>query len=202
MQPNASRLFACLLVSFLCGTPAFANDSPPTSAPLPVNPSPPTEASIREMLELTDAHRLLDGMKAPLDAMIDKAMHDALEGKAITPEKQAILDRMRNKMTAVIDELLNWDNMMPMYIKTYQASLTQEELDGMTAFYKTPAGQAVIKKMPLIMQTIMGQMASLMKPLQARMKQIQQETLQEINEANSKPKTSTSSLSPTPSNDG
>jgi uncharacterized protein len=202
MRPKISRPLAGLLACLLGIAPAFANDSPSTSGAPTADASPPTEASIREMLELTDAHKLLDGMKAPLDAMIDKAMHDALEGKAITPEKQAILDRMRNKMTAVIDELLNWDNMMPMYIKTYQASLTQEELDGMTAFYKTPAGQAVIKKMPLIMQTIMGQMASLMKPLQARMKQIQQETLQEINEANSKPKASTSSLCPAPSNDG
>jgi hypothetical protein len=181
-------LFAGLLACLLGSAPTFANGSPPTNGASPAGGSPPTEASIRELLELSDAHRLMDSMKAPLNAFIAKSMQDAAQGKAITPDKQAILDRMRTKMTTALDELLTWDNLLPMYIKTYQASLTQEELDGMITFYKSPAGQAMIKKMPLIMQNIMGQMGSLMKPFQQRVQQIQQETQQEFRDLQAAPK--------------
>jgi uncharacterized protein len=181
-------LSAGLLACLLGIAPAFANDSRPTNGPSPAGGSPPTEASIRELLELSDAHRLLDGMKAPLNAFIAKSMQDAAQGKEITPDKQAILDRMRTKMTTALDGLLSWDNLLPMYIKTYQASLTQEELDGMITFYKSPSGQAMIKKMPLIMQNIMGQMGSLMKPFQQRVQQIQQETQQEFRDLQAAPK--------------
>lgn len=196
-RPNPHPLLAGLLACLILVMPAFANDPPPTNTPSPANGSPPTEASIRELLELGDAHRLLDGMKAPLDALIAKTMQDAAQGKQITPEKQAILDRMRTKMTDAAGETLNWDNMLPMYVKVYQESLTQEELNGMIAFYKTPAGQAMIRKMPLIMQNVLGQMVSLMKPFQQRIQQIQRETLQELKDLDNAQKNSATSQAPT-----
>ena len=67
-----------------------------------------------------------------------------------------------------------------MYLRTYRASFTQDELDGMMAFYKTPAGIAMTKKMPLVMQNVMGEMQSVMKPMQVKMREIQRETMQEL----------------------
>jgi hypothetical protein len=103
-----------------------------------------------------------------------------MHGKTITPEKQAVLDRMQTKMEAALDEMLNWDALQGMYLRTYRASFTQDELDGMMAFYRTPAGIAMIKKMPLVMQNVMGEMQSVMKPMQVKMREIQRETMQEL----------------------
>jgi uncharacterized protein len=161
-----------LLFAYLIGTsPAFANGLPPS------------EDSIRELLQLTDAHNLIDGMKTQFHAFIAKSVQEANQGTATTPEKQAILDKMQTRMAGTLDEMLNWDSLLPMYIKTYQASFTQDELDGMTAFYKTLAGQAVVKKMPLVMQNVMVEMQGMMKPIQQKIKQIQEEALQEIKDA-------------------
>jgi hypothetical protein len=103
-----------------------------------------------------------------------------MQGQTITPEKQAILDRMRTKMEAVIDEMLSWDTLESVYLRTYRASFTQDELDGIMRFYKTRAGQAMIKKMPVVMQNVMAEMQGLLQPMRQRMQEIQRETLQEL----------------------
>jgi uncharacterized protein len=159
-----SMLFACLLFA---GS-AIANDAPAS------------DASIRELLKITDAHKMVDAMKIQIDTMVKASMQQATQGKAITPERQAVLDRMQTKMAAVVDEMLNWDTLEGVYLRTYRASFTQDELDGITAFYKTPAGQAMIKKLPLVMQNVMGEMQSMMKPMQLKIQAIQRESLQEL----------------------
>ncbi|RYD75034.1 MAG: DUF2059 domain-containing protein, partial [Verrucomicrobiaceae bacterium] len=62
----------------------------------------------------------------------------------------------------------------------YQKSFTQEELDGIIAFYKTPAGVALVKKMPVVMQQTMIAMQQLMGPLMKRVETSIKETTSEI----------------------
>jgi hypothetical protein len=90
---------------------------------------------------------------------------------------------MHAKMIAMVDEMLNWDTLLPMYMRIYQESFTQDELDGMTAFYKTPAGQAVVRKMPLVMQRVLGEMQVMLKPMQEKIREIQQQTVRELQQA-------------------
>jgi hypothetical protein len=153
------------------------------AAPAIANNAPPTEASIQQLLELTNVRQLLDQIKGQMDTIMANAMHGAQQGQTLTPERQAVLDRMKEKMVAAMNESLNWDTLQPLYVRTYQESLTQEELDGMIKFYKSPSGRAYIKKMPLIMQNIMGEMQEILKPLQQRLADIQKQTIQELKDA-------------------
>jgi hypothetical protein len=150
------------------------------AAPVLANDGPPSDASIDQLLTLTNVRQLLDQMKGQLDAMIDSGMRAGLQGQTLTPERQAVLDRMKTKMAAVITETLNWDFLEPIYVRTYRASLTQDELDGMIAFYASAAGQAYVHKIPLIMQNIMVEMQGMLKPMQEKLAEIQKQSLQEL----------------------
>ena len=72
-------------------------------------------------------------------------------------------------------ELLDWKKLEPIYVRIYQKTFTQQEIDGMIAFYKTSAGQAVISKMPAAMQNTMDEMQGLMAPVMEKMQRMQQE---------------------------
>jgi hypothetical protein len=67
-----------------------------------------------------------------------------------------------------------------MYVRVYQKSFSQEEVDGMIAFYKTPTGQALLNKMPLVMQNTMTEMQQMIQPMMKRVQQMQQEIVAEI----------------------
>jgi uncharacterized protein len=165
----------CLVLLLIAGS-AAANDAPAS------------DASIREMLELTNAHQMIETMKGQIAAMTNNITRETLKGQDVTPERQAILDRMHEKMSAVTAELLSWDSLLPVYMRTFRASFTQSEIDGVIKFYKSPAGRAYVNKMPVVMQNVMQEMQGLIKPMQEKMAVIQKETVQELKALNDKDK--------------
>jgi hypothetical protein len=150
------------------------------------NNAPASDASIREMLELTNARQIIEGVKGQMGAMMNTAMQNATRGQTLTPERQAIIDRMSAKMSAVASDMLTWDALLPIYMRTYRDSFTQDEIDGVIKFYKSAAGQAYVKKLPLVMQNVMREMQGVMKPAQEKMMAIQRETMQELKDLQDK----------------
>jgi hypothetical protein len=170
-----NKLLATAMVWMLiCGAAAAANNAPAS------------DASIRQMLELTDAQQTIAGMKGQMTAMMNMSMQNATKGQTITPERQAILDRMTANMSAVVTDILNWDDLLPIYLRTYRAAFTQDEIDGIIKFYKSPAGRAYVKKLPLLMQNLMGEMQGFIKTVQDKMLAVQKESMQELKDLKDK----------------
>jgi len=118
----------------------------------------PSEESIKEMLRVTESQKLLDNVMTQMDGIMKTAMQQAFKGKPITLKEQKIIDGVLNKMIVIYRQDMNWEILEPLFIRVYRDSFTQEEVDGMLVFYKSPAGQAVIKKMPLVIQNTTAEM--------------------------------------------
>jgi hypothetical protein len=140
----------------------------------------PSEASIKQLLELAQVHKLLDGLFGQMDSYMKEAMQQATQGQHITPDVERDIERREAEIMAGLKEILDWNKLEPVYVRVYQKSFTQSEVDGLIAFYKTPAGQALINKMPVVMQNTMNEMQELMKPMLQRMQRMQQEVVAEI----------------------
>jgi len=141
--------------------------------------APATPESIEQLLTLTRAEGILDAVYANMDQIMRQAMAESLKGQKITPEQQRFIDAAPARFARVVREELSWDKLRPMYVQIYQQSFTQEEIDALTAFYRTPAGMAFVAKMPAVMQRSMGAMQSRMRPLLDRMQQAVDEALAE-----------------------
>jgi uncharacterized protein len=140
----------------------------------------PSDASIRELLEVTNVHKLVDQMIPQIDEMMQKAMSEALKGLSIPPEAQKMIDQSRADANAAMKEQLTWSKLEPLYLRIYKKSFNQGEVTGMVALYKTPAGQAMINKMPLVMQNTMAEMQTMMAPVMQRIQQSQQQLVAQI----------------------
>jgi hypothetical protein len=160
--------FGLISSALLIACAAFANDAPPS------------DASIQELTTLSRSQDVFRSVKPQMDAMIASSIKEASQGQTITPERQAVLDRMREKMVAAYDEAFNSQAMQNVMLRVYQATYTQDEVDGLIAFYKTPAGQALINKSPLMMQNMMDEMRQMMRPMTQRMMQIKQDSEREL----------------------
>jgi hypothetical protein len=170
-----NKLLATAMVwTLMCGSAAAANNAPAS------------DASIRELLELTDAQQMIASMKGQMTTMMNASMQNAIRGQTVTPERQAIMDRMVDKMSAVVTDMLNWDVLLPIYLRTYRDSFTQDEINGAIKFYKSAAGQAYVKKMPLAMKNVMREMQDFIKPLQEKMLAVQKEFMQELKDLKDK----------------
>src|SRR5689334_24968838 len=109
MRRNLAVLIVCLFTTSL----AFAADSRPT------------EESIRHLLTVTNAKKVLDNALSAMDQSVDVGMKAALKGQPVDEQSQKVIDEMRTKMTALMKETLAWEEMEPMFIDIYSRSLTQ-----------------------------------------------------------------------------
>ena len=58
---------------------------------------------------------------------------------------------MQDKVASMVSDAVAWDKLKPAYLKLYLDAYSEEELDGIIAFYKSPAGQAMVTKSPSLM---------------------------------------------------
>jgi len=114
------KRIAALAILILMATSAFAADIPRKK-----------QQSIRTLLELT-------GMARLADQMIGQMFEQFAKNAPSVPAEA--WQRLKKKMKA--DELIVL--IMPVYEKYY----SQEDLDTMIAFYRTPVGQKVIRTLP------------------------------------------------------
>ncbi len=142
--------------------------------------NPPSEASIKQLLEVGQAHKLVDTMTVQMDGYMKQIMQQATQGQHITPEIQKGIDKREAEMMSMLKEVLDWNKLEPMYVRVYQKSFTQGEVDGLVAFYKTPIGQALLTKMPAVMQNTLNEMQQMMQPMMQRMQRMQQDVVAEI----------------------
>jgi len=151
----------------------------------------PSTASIQELLKATESHKLLDSVTAQVDGMMKNMMAQATQGQAPSPTQAKAFESMQSKMAGLMKEEMSWEKYEPMFVQIYSESFTQDEIDSMIAFYRTPGGQAVIKKMPMVMQHTMQMVQKQMGPLMQKIQAIAQETHAELQAATPAPTAAT-----------
>lgn len=141
--------------------------------------APPTDASVARLLEVSKAESTLDSAFANLDQHLRQSARMATAGRALSTEQQGIVERALAKLAAVVREEMGWSTMRPEMIAIYRESFDQEEIDGLIAFYESPAGKAFVAKMPTVLQKSMVMSQSMMQRLLPRIQQVMTDAMQE-----------------------
>jgi hypothetical protein len=132
------RLMIFILAAFVsCGT--FAQTSQPAS-----------KTSVEQLLEMTETRQLHEATMQEVTKMVDESTARIMN--RIPPEKQDKFKKVMLQLDTIIKEEMIWDNMKDQYIQIYMETFTQQEIDDLVAFYKTPSGRSFIKKQPLVIQ--------------------------------------------------
>ena len=151
-------------------------------APTHAADAPATDATIRELLDLTQPGKMMDSMWTQIDAMVHTQTMQALGGEPLTDAQKLVLSEMNTKMFSLFKDEMSWSAMEPAFIETYKQNFSDAEVQGMVAFYKSPAGQALLKKMPVVMQASMKIAQSRMAVLMPKLKDLQQESIARLKE--------------------
>jgi uncharacterized protein len=145
--------------------------------------APASENSIKQLLAVTQVYKFSDNIKAQINTYINNFMLEELKGKNPTQKQQQAVTKMKNRISAIVQRELAWEKIEPMYIRLYKESFTEEEIAGMLSFYQTKAGNAVVNKMPVLIQKSTQEMQKAMIRTTPEMNKIEKDFINEMNAA-------------------
>jgi hypothetical protein len=142
--------------------------------------APPTVESVDRLLVLAKEDRAADLAAAQVSRGIAPAINQVLRGQKPTAADQAVIDTLNRNLASVVRESVQWSKLKEAYEKVYMSTFSQQEIDGLIAFYSSPTGRAFAEKMPALVDgtnaAIQGQMA----PLLAKLGPMLQDAMQKL----------------------
>jgi|SRR5437868_13989140 len=128
-------------------------------------------AKVQEMLDMLHVDRtmaqVMELVKQQTTSMTSHTM-----GTNLTPEQKTSITDFQQKIFEFIESQIGWKAMQPQYVDLYASTFSEDEIDGMLVFYKSPAGQAMIAKMPELTQKSMVMAQQKMVSLQPQIQQM------------------------------
>ena len=146
---------------------------------LPAMAAPASKESVETLLAVTQSKQMLEAMMSNIEASIRQGINSSNEGKTLTPAQQQVFDNMAVKISKLLQEELSWEQMKSLYTQIYQESFTEEEINGLIAFYQSPAGVAFVNKMPAVLQKSMQLTQSRMGPMAKKLEKITEDARKE-----------------------
>jgi len=171
-------VLSSVLLAF--SAPVFAQSTKKDAAAT----APVRDASVRKLLEVMHARKLVDALPQQTQTMMSGMVHQMLAGQTMTPAQQHAVDDMVAKTAALMRDEFNWEHMEPMYLKVYEQTFSQAEVQSMIDFYSTPAGQAVVDKLPLVTQNVLAAMQERMAAMMPKIQQMAADMAKQIKQEN------------------
>lgn len=171
------KALALALVTFFLATSPAWSQQPGKSTPPSTRA---TDVSVRHLLEVMQARKLVEAIPQQMDAMFTASVNKSLEGKPLSDQQKQAVEKMRSRLKDIMKETLGWNSMETIYLDVYGKTFSQSEVDSMIAFYSSPAGRAVVEKLPLVVQNTMVIVQERMQVLLPKIKQMAQETATEL----------------------
>ena len=105
-------------------------------------------AAAEEMLKLSKVDQLLTPMYDQIKATINTLM----DRQEMSVEERVRAGRFSEKLVAIMAEEMSWEKMKDDFVAIYVKTYSEDEIRQINAFYRTPAGQAMIDKMPALLK--------------------------------------------------
>lgn len=140
-------------------------------------------AKIQEMLTLTNSEQMMNQALDQMSAMMKNAAAQQAVKQNLTPEQQQIQDSFNAKITRIIQQSLSMDSIRPIIMQVYDETYTEDEIDGILAFYRSPAGKAFLAKTPQLMVKTMTLMQQQMAAVQPQIEQAVKDLNSEMSKA-------------------
>lgn len=106
-------------------------------------------AKAQEMMTLLRTERMINQISDNITKQVTDAAA-SVAGTNPSPETKAKAADFVKQSTQLITEQLSWESMRAGFTDVYVKNFTEEEMDAIDAFYKTPAGTALLDKMPTV----------------------------------------------------
>jgi len=182
-----------VLVVFGLSTASAENQSTTLAA---ANGQTPSEASALVIIEEMGVLAVLEQFMGQTETIVTRTVTEkAAAVGGLNPEQIGVYEEMGQQMAEVYQETIAWDVIKPAVIEIFQQNFTAEEVEGISAFYQTPAGIALNEKMPIAIGETMQLFESLVVGMTPKIQELEARAKARVDELQADSKDKTSDLS-------
>jgi hypothetical protein len=149
-------------------------------------PTTPSDESLRQLFEAAHMTRILDTYLSTVDEGMQVGLREALAGEKPNARQQQIIDDMRAQIIAAMRDTLDWKKLEPLFLDVYRRTFTQEEVNDLLAFYRSPSGRSVVDKLPTAMQQAGQAVQGMMPAFIHRVQEIRDDAIRRLKAAGGK----------------
>lgn len=124
--------------------------------------------------------QMIDQVTVFMKQQMQQTMKQSMASNQLTPTQQKLTDEYLDKTMKLAFDTMSWTALEPDYTKIYADTFTEDEIDAITVFYKSPAGQTMLEKTPDLTAASMKVVQVKMVDLQPKMKVLQDEYVQKM----------------------
>ena len=127
------------------------------------------QQKIERILDLTQAN-------TPVEAVVAEARRslEQLQPKPTVKQSEKREDALKKVEKLVRDRM---QKARPELVRIYNDAFTDEEIDGMLAFYQSPAGKAAAQKLPMVNARLSGMVQTQIDTISTEINKLLEETL-------------------------
>lgn len=110
---------------------------------------------VEELMEELDVKGNVVQMQGMMAKMADDAFRARAQQEGLTAAQMARAQGINDAMSKTFAQMMAWETLGPRYSAIYQEVLTDAEIDGALAYYRSPVGASMQAKQPELMERSM-----------------------------------------------
>ena len=178
LTPRVFRVYGTMLAAALCIAAV---------APMARADDATRRTKAEEMLTLTKTDSLMAQQLGALRDRVNELASQQSGAAAATPAQKQLTADYLKQVQGVTDDEVGWAKLRPIVIQSYADTFTEADLDGIIAFYKSPAGQAIVSKTPELSTKTMTLVQDRIKDMQPKLAQMTEDYMKKMKATDAAP---------------
>ncbi len=144
-------------------------------------------AKAEQLFTLLRMDQMMDQLMSGIEKQVQQITQTMPGADQATPEQKKQIADFQQRVLALVTNKLGWKALEPDFINLYASTYTEEELDGIIGFYKSPVGQKMLEKTPELMAKSTEITQQRMREVQPELNQMVQDFMKSIAASVGKP---------------
>ena len=144
-------------------------------------------AKAEQLFTLLRMDTMMDQLMGGVKRQVQQITESMPGADQATPEQKKQIVDFQQRVMDVVNQKIGWKALEPDFITLYASTYTEEELDGIVAFYKSPIGQKMIDKTPELTTKSTQITQQKMSELQPQLSQMVQDFMKQMAASMGKP---------------
>lgn len=141
----------------------------------------------QQLFMLLHMDQMMDQLLSGVHKQVQQITESMPGADQATPEQKKQIADFQQRVLKLVNEKLGWKALEPDFINLYASTYTEQELDGIIAFYKSPVGQKMLEKTPELMTKSTEITQQKMREVQPQLNQMVEDFMKSMAASTGKP---------------